>query len=79
MTIANAAFYFALTSCSVLLFKVCRKHVLWRGLPFPPGPTGLPIIGSVFNINIVSPWLTYEEWGKRYGEHCILWTVSGAH
>ena len=72
MTIAKAAFYSALTVCSVLLLKVFRKHALRRGLPLPPGPTGFPIIGNVLDIDIVSPWLSYEEWGKRYGEHCVL-------
>lgn len=36
-------------------------------MPLPPGPRGLPLIGSVFDVNLAEPWLTYEEWGKQYG------------
>lgn len=37
------------------------------GLRSLPGPRGLPLIGNMFDINIAAPWLTYTEWGKRYG------------
>lgn len=37
-------------------------------MPLPPGPRGLPLIGSVFDVNLAEPWLTYEEWGKQYGD-----------
>ncbi|KAL4062922.1 cytochrome P450 [Scleroderma yunnanense] len=68
MTITNIVFYFALTLGSILIFKTSRKRIIRGGLPLPPGPIGLPVIGNVFGINIVAPWLTYEEWAKRYGD-----------
>ncbi|KAF9449842.1 cytochrome P450 [Macrolepiota fuliginosa MF-IS2] len=39
-----------------------------RRLPYPPGPKGYPIIGSLFNAPIFSPWLKYDKWFKIYGD-----------
>ncbi|KAH7888502.1 cytochrome P450 [Phlebopus sp. FC_14] len=36
--------------------------------PYPPGPKGLPLIGSVLEMNLNEPQLTYAEWGKKYGD-----------
>ncbi|KAL4075358.1 cytochrome P450 [Scleroderma yunnanense] len=38
-----------------------------RGLHSLPGPRRLPLIGNLLDINASEPWLTYTEWGKRYG------------
>jgi hypothetical protein len=35
---------------------------------FPPGPKGLPIIGSLLDINSEKPWITYQKWARQYGE-----------
>ncbi|KAG1729789.1 cytochrome P450 [Suillus lakei] len=35
--------------------------------PYPPGPPGLPLIGNVLDMPQVKPWLTFAEWGKKYG------------
>ena len=38
-----------------------------RGLQYPPGPRGLPILGNLFDIPRRAPWETYTRWGKQYG------------
>ena len=38
-----------------------------RSYPLPPGPPGLPWIGTVSGIDAGSPWITYNEWAKTYG------------
>lgn len=50
-------------------------HKLWKRkhLRLPPGPSPLPIIGNVHQITQEHSYLTFAEWGKRYGSlHPIL-------
>ncbi|KIM59179.1 hypothetical protein SCLCIDRAFT_27466 [Scleroderma citrinum Foug A] len=60
-------------TCSALLallafvaLRAWQSSARRRGLRSLPGPKGLPFIGNLLDINLVSPWLTYAEWGKRY-------------
>lgn len=40
---------------------------------YPPGPRGLPVVGSLFDINQERPWITYSKWAQQYGEHLTGW------
>ena len=44
------------------------KLKLPRGVQFPPGPTPLPLLGNALAIDVSAPWITYKEWGNRYGK-----------
>ena len=50
--------------------------------PFPPGPTPLPIVGNLFDLPTAKPWLTYVDWGKKFGtvlQHAeISWYRGGS-
>jgi hypothetical protein len=46
--------------------KPSRK--LPHGIQFPPGPTSLPLLGSVLAMDANAPWLTYKAWGSQYGK-----------
>jgi len=35
---------------------------------YPPGPRGWPLIGNIRDIPQIKPWLTFAEWGKKYGD-----------
>ena len=40
--------------------------------PLLPGPKGLPLIGSVFDLPPSHQWLTFTDWCKKWGE-CPNW------
>jgi hypothetical protein len=50
-----------------LAVLVARRKARSSGLPYPPGPKPLPVIGNVLDISITEPWLTYTAWKKIYG------------
>jgi len=35
--------------------------------PLPPGPRGLPIVGHFLTFPKNFVWLTFTEWGQKYG------------
>ncbi|KAG1768021.1 hypothetical protein EV702DRAFT_1282454 [Suillus placidus] len=53
----------ALTGLTLLRLR--RKETAH---PYPPGPSGLPIIGSALKIDFNAPHLTYTNWANQYGE-----------
>ncbi|THU87630.1 cytochrome P450 [Dendrothele bispora CBS 962.96] len=46
-------------------------------LPCPPGPKGYWLLGLA-KVPLIKPWLTYVEWGKKYGD-VIHFTRFGRH
>jgi len=42
----------------------------------PPGPRGWPIIGNLFDMPHDYHWVTYSEWGKKYGPLTYLNVVG---
>ena len=55
-----------------LIFFVCYlEWIKWnrrlRGYALPPGPKGLPLVGSLFSIPTSRAWLVYKEWAHTYG------------
>lgn len=60
------------TACVASLRYLC---LLWdwkarsQGLPLPPGPRPLPIVGNVFDLPEVRPWLGFRDMRKEYGQY----------
>lgn len=66
-------FYYALLG----LFVVCCYAAMpsrRTGKPLP-GPKGWPIIGNLFDVPIVSPWIALGEMAKIYGASCSHYTI----
>lgn len=55
----------------VLLFlaaiRAIRDHRKRGGLPYPPGPPPLPVIGNLLDIPLQSSWFAYIRFSKTYG------------
>ncbi|KAG1737315.1 cytochrome P450 [Suillus lakei] len=75
LTLANFA-WLCLACVGVNLLKqVFSKK---NPAPYPPGPPGWPLIGNVLDMPHIKPWLTFTEWGKKYGDIVHI-EVLGQH
>ncbi|KAK0479643.1 cytochrome P450 [Armillaria novae-zelandiae] len=61
--------YAILVFTSFVLYRLSLS-ILYRHLPFPPGPKRLPLIGNLWNVprTIDHPWRTYAKWAGTYGD-----------
>ncbi|XP_076141781.1 cytochrome P450 2F3-like [Alosa pseudoharengus] len=50
----------------VLLLLAWRRRGV-RGLPLPPGPAGLPLLGNLPQVDKSAPYKTFMKWSKEYG------------
>jgi len=52
--------------------QAIRGYQRRRGLPYPPGPQPLPIIGNLLHIPKAHSWLAYTQFSKIYGASISL-------
>ncbi|KAK0185239.1 cytochrome P450 [Armillaria mellea] len=45
------------------LLRLSNRHP-----PLPPGPRGIPLIGNLLDMPSDYEWLTFAEWGEKYGD-----------
>ncbi|EIW83949.1 cytochrome P450 [Coniophora puteana RWD-64-598 SS2] len=51
-----------------LYFRRIQSQLNVGGLPLPPGPPQLPLIGNALDVKADEPWLTYTKWRDQYGD-----------
>ena len=67
---------FLALSLFLYVFVAFRDHRRRRGLPYPPGPPSLPIIGNILDVPKEAPWAAYANMSKKYGMCSILVTTT---
>ncbi|KAF7365142.1 O-methylsterigmatocystin oxidoreductase [Mycena venus] len=68
----------ALIAFVIVLLKFIEKLFSKQRLPFPPGPLPQLLSGNIRDLPTKQPWLTYTEWGRRYGD-LVHATAFGQH
>jgi hypothetical protein len=57
---------------SIAAFFAIRDYQRRRGLPYPPGPRPLPLIGNLLDIPKEFSWLAYTQLSKEHGTTCFV-------
>jgi hypothetical protein len=60
---------------SLAVYLAIRDYRRRRGVPYPPGPRPLPLIGNLFDIPKEFSWLLYTQLSKKHG--MIYFVVKG--
>jgi hypothetical protein len=53
---------------SIAAFLAIRDYQKRQGLPYPPGPRPLPLIGNLFDVPKEFSWLRYARLSQKYGK-----------
>lgn len=57
----------------VIALAVCAAVVAYHRIttaarpPLPPSPKGLPILGSLLDLNVPAPWELFASWSETVG------------
>jgi cytochrome P450 len=78
LTITNITWLDLLCLTGVGVYLIKRVVIKKNPTPYPPGPRGWPLIGNILDMPRVKPWLTFTEWGKKYGDITHI-EVLGRH
>lgn len=63
----NRLFFGAIICVLMVTWKIVSGKKRMKGTRAPPGPKGWPIIGNFFDMPSVDQYLTFVNWGKKYG------------
>jgi hypothetical protein len=71
-TLLTAATVYICVAWLTQYLKLKRSNP--AGLPYPPGPKGLPLVGSILEMHGDQEWFTYYKWSRKYGTSYDLLT-----
>ncbi|KAG1851303.1 cytochrome P450 [Suillus subalutaceus] len=78
LAIINVTWLGLLCLTGVGVYLVKQVLIKKNPAPYPPGPRGWPLIGNLLDMPRIKPWLTFTEWGKKYGDITHI-EVLGRH
>ena len=66
-----------LTALSLLsLVLLSRLFFSKKHAPLPPGPKRLPLIGNLLDMPSEQEWLTFAQWGEKWGMYPPSLSIS---
>ena len=60
----------AVLSAIPILYGLFRAGKNRNELPYPPGPKGRFLLGTLLDLPPFKPWLSYMKMGKQYNSEC---------
>ncbi|KAG1800168.1 cytochrome P450 [Suillus subaureus] len=78
LTIPNVTWLDLLCLTGVGIYLVKQVNIKKNPAPYPPGPRGWPLIDNILDMPRIKPWLTFTEWGQKYGDITHI-EVLGRH
>jgi hypothetical protein len=73
----NIGVFDASIVCCAVLAHLYYRYRQKAGLPYPPGPKPLPLIGNALDIPTVKGFEVFAEWSKTYGMSSSHENVDG--
>ena len=70
----SQALLLAIACCTCLVYM--RRAVR---LPLPPGPPPIPFLGNVIQMPKEREWITFAEWGRKYGTSPAFRLLRSVH
>jgi hypothetical protein len=68
-------FNLSVSSLSLTFVGTFAGYVYWRytmrkrsSLPYPPGPSGFPLIGNLLDMPTEYEWLAFKKYAEQYGK-----------
>ncbi|KAJ7476689.1 cytochrome P450 [Mycena latifolia] len=66
---------FAITLVALSCIRLRRNRL--KGLPLPPGPRKLPLVGNLFDVPSTFEWETYMKWSKTFNSNILHLNMAG--
>ena len=63
-------------SAILCLWSFAQWRIRTRGLPLPPGPRRLPVVGNMFDLPRSRQWVGYRDLSRELGEQACAFLQS---